>query len=129
MACCKNEVYNQKVIYFVFLFLILLKKFGISSDRIATLSPIPSSSSLSTLRQAGVKLRRHSESSRRTPSERSTVSPAGSSSSSRLTYQDRRGYETIRSIRRPFPIDELTDLLTLSLNTKSIVIKARHLQQ
>lgn len=98
-----------------------------SSDRINTLSPIPSSSSLSTLRQAGVKLRRHSESSRRPQSDRLTVSPAGSSTG-KLSYQDRRGYETMRSLKRPFPIDELTDLLNVSLNTKSFILKSRHLQ-
>lgn len=84
---------------------------------------------MSTLRQAGVKLRRHSESSRRTPSDRLTVSPAGSSTG-RLSYQDRRGYETVRSIKRPFPIDELTDyLLNVSLNARTSMIKAKHLQQ
>lgn len=92
-----------------------------------TLSPIPSSSSLSTLNQTGIKLRRHSESSRRGFSDKSLGSPAGSTVS-KLSYQDRRGYETMRSLKRPFPIEDLRDLLNVSLNTKSYILKVKQLQ-
>lgn len=56
-----------------------------------------------------------------------TVSPAGSSIG-KLSYQDRIGYETIRSLRRP--VDELNDLLHVGLNAKSYIVylKARRLQ-
>lgn len=104
-----------------------------------TLSPIPSSSSLSTLKTSGVRMRRHSESARRvslqsksfesssfviltisivlgmTPSDRSTISPAGSISG-KLSHQDMVGYAILRSIRssritRPlYTEDEFADI-------------------
>uniref|UniRef100_A0A1Y1M3X9 Rapamycin-insensitive companion of mTOR n=1 Tax=Photinus pyralis TaxID=7054 RepID=A0A1Y1M3X9_PHOPY len=81
----------------------VLGKIG-QNERFHTLSPIPSSSSLSTLKTSAVRMRRHSESTRRisvqstTPSERSTISPAGSISG-KLSHQDMVGYTILRSLR------------------------------
>ncbi|KAK5644405.1 hypothetical protein RI129_005705 [Pyrocoelia pectoralis] len=81
----------------------VLGKIG-QNERIHTLSPIPSSSSLSTLKTTAVRMRRHSESTRRisvqstTPSERSTISPAGSISG-KLSHQDMVGYTILRALR------------------------------
>ncbi|XP_018335071.1 uncharacterized protein LOC108743965, partial [Agrilus planipennis] len=78
-----------------------------TNERVQTLSPIPSSSSLSTLKTSGLKMGRGGEPTRRisvqsysgtTPSDRSTVSPAGSTSS-RLSYRDLMGYAKLRSLR------------------------------
>ncbi|KAK4875147.1 hypothetical protein RN001_011569 [Aquatica leii] len=74
------------------------------SERMHTLSPIPSSSSLSTLKPPAVRMRRHSESTRRVSlqnvgfSEQSTISPAGSISA-KLSHQDMVGYTKLRSLR------------------------------
>lgn len=59
-------------------------------------------------------------------SDRSTVSPAGSWIG-KLSYQDRIGYATVRSIRRQYPGEDLTDILHGSISSKSYIvyIKAR----
>ncbi|KAF5269709.1 hypothetical protein FQA39_LY08632 [Lamprigera yunnana] len=81
----------------------VLGKIG-QNEHINTLSPIPSSSSLSTLKTSAVRMRRHSESTRRISlqsiamSDRSTISPAGSVSG-KLSHQDMMGYTILRSLR------------------------------
>ncbi|XP_017771831.1 PREDICTED: rapamycin-insensitive companion of mTOR isoform X1 [Nicrophorus vespilloides] len=83
----------------------VLGKGILNETRLQTLSPIPSSSSLITIKTPVIKIRRHSESSRRvsmnsiTPSDKSTISPC-SSSIGKLSHQDLIGYATVRSIRR-----------------------------
>ncbi|KAK9696755.1 Rapamycin-insensitive companion of mTOR, middle domain [Popillia japonica] len=75
---------------------------SLRNDRTQTLSPIPSSSSLITIKTE--KYGRNSDSSKRfsmqsiTPSDRSTVSPP-SSSCGKLSYQDRVGYQIIRELQ------------------------------
>ncbi|GJQ71662.1 rictor [Trypoxylus dichotomus] len=75
---------------------------SLKNDRTQTLSPIPSSSSLITIKTE--KYGRNSDSSKRfsmqsiTPSDRSTVSPP-SSSFGKLSYQDRIGYQIIRELQ------------------------------
>ncbi|KAJ3642860.1 hypothetical protein Zmor_025609 [Zophobas morio] len=74
-------------------------------ERQQLLSPIPSSCSLSTLKQSGQKVRRHSESSRRVSvqsgsnSDKSLQSLVGGVSG-KLSHQDLIGYATLRALRK-----------------------------
>ena len=111
---------NLKMQHFL---LIVNKILILFSEKVPTLSPIPSSSSFIAIKIPTVKIRRHSESSRGvslqsmcyekmicihfldfflegvTSTEKSTISPS-SSSRDKLSYQDLKGYVTMRSIRQ-----------------------------
>ncbi|XP_022918120.2 rapamycin-insensitive companion of mTOR [Onthophagus taurus] len=84
---------------------------NIRNDRTQTLSPIPSSSSLLTLKTE--RNRRYSESSKQqsilsiTPSDKSTVSPP-SSSCGKPSYQDLKGYRELARLKYQ---DEHSDFL------------------
>ncbi|XP_066994227.2 rapamycin-insensitive companion of mTOR [Anabrus simplex] len=72
-----------------------------TSERIQTLSPIPSSTSLNTLKSAGIN-RRSSMSSGRKHSMQGSITSEGTPSSpdTRISQQDLLGYATLRSLHR-----------------------------